>query len=208
MSVREDTNTFSVEVYATDNVKLSQLLEAAVNSHSQPRFPGVGESNMECVSSFCKKRCMDLSAKPNATYILDNTRPESNLPEGFKRGSLSISDVATVNKHWPYTIYVGEDYMRQRIENQPTASIVKEDTGEMIAWGILYDYNSVGALHVRAGYRRLGLGSALVCNLAQKSWSVWHHPFAYIEFGNSASQRMFTKLGWRRVSDAYFFFRL
>lgn len=198
MNTRAWDSYSSIEVHASSNENLVSLLDKKIDGKATLwEFAGVNERYLECISSICKaKGYSRILSETYYTFILEGKHPHVELRSEFNFGALEDSDVKIVEKHWPYTSETNEGYLRNIISHCPTSCIRRVDSNELVAWGLLYDTNAVGALHVEEGYRRLGLGSALLRNLTQKCENSVHRPYAYIDTRNSSSIKMFKKRGW------------
>ena len=69
---------------------------------------------------------------------------------------------------------------------------------ELVACLIRHRNGSLGILHVEPKHRQLGLAQVLLQSAMDTISSRNEKLFAYIVDGNKASERLFSKLGWRK----------
>jgi GNAT superfamily N-acetyltransferase len=113
---------------------------------------------------------------------------------------LDPGDAARVSKLWQPD-WPAERYVRQRIEEGPTAAIY--EGAEPVAWALTHTVTDrvgiIGMVHVLEGYRRKGLARAVVAGVARSLQRDGKRPTLHAFVDNVASLSLFPTLGFRRV---------
>jgi len=73
---------------------------------------------------------------------------------------LSPEHTDYIFEHTDYREYTDKDYIRDRLERDISASIVKD--GKSVAWGLTHDDGALGFLHVLPEYRKKGYGRDII----------------------------------------------
>lgn len=129
------------------------------------------------------------------------------LPDGYKLRPLLESDAEFVDSRWPYSskkslLMIRKQIIADNINATRTGCntcLGIEHRGKLIACIMRHTNGSIGILHVDEEHRRRRLGEVLLAN-ATKALQQKNDPvFAFILDGNTASESLFTKLGWERI---------
>jgi GNAT superfamily N-acetyltransferase len=115
--------------------------------------------------------------------------------------------------------------VRRIISTGKTHGIIKKDTGELVAWCLLYDYGGLAMLQTREvnlfhfpfpsflfydsvvslkAYRGQGIGKIIVKSFLSKlfqEFSFSAPPFGFIETDNESSLKLFQSLGFQKTMD-------
>jgi len=163
---------------------------------------------------------MDDIMPDNTNEDIDTTTSNSNasssvlLPSGYKLRQLKsqTNDAKFVDSIWPYSSKKSLGMIEKQIhaDNLNTTRYNNDDDGisacclgieykkELVACIIRHRNGSLGILHVESHHRHLGLAQALLLSAMNTVSSRNEKLFAYILDGNKASERLFSKLGWRK----------
>jgi GNAT superfamily N-acetyltransferase len=119
---------------------------------------------------------------------------------GLHLSKLGESDVALVNKEYPYSKDEDDSSIRKLVTTFPSSCVRKNGTNELVAWCLCHSYGALGALHVIAGWRRRGLGTLLLraqaAQIADLS-KARESPlpiYAFVVASNTASRGMFERM--------------
>ena len=171
-------------------------------------------------------KLMDNNSIPNNTYededlVTTTISPSSSvqLPKGYKLRQLKsqTNDAKYVDSIWPYSSKKSLGMIEKQIHadnlNTTRYSNSNDDDGtscssacclgveykkELVACIIRHRNGSLGILHVDPQHRNRGLAQALLQSAMNTLSSRNEKLFAYIVDGNKASERLFSKLGWRK----------
>lgn len=117
--------------------------------------------------------------------------------EGPPVEALQEEDALTLAEHDLYGAM--PEYCLRRIQSAPSAAMRID--GKLAAYMIVHDNGSIGMLHTLAHFRNQRLGRRVVSALVERQWARGRNVFCYIVDGNTASQKVFTRLGFRRVAE-------
>jgi ribosomal protein S18 acetylase RimI-like enzyme len=92
-----------------------------------------------------------------------------------------------------------DGYVSRRIEHAPYAAVRIGD--ELAAYMIVHDNGSIGMLHTLEKFRNRKLGRRVASALAEMQMERGRPVYCYIVNGNTASERVFTSLGFKRVAE-------
>jgi len=145
----------------------------------------------------------------SSTNILrtHTTGNDEILPDGYKLRPLLESDAEFVDSRWPYSskkslIMIRKQIIADNVNATRTGCstcLGIEHRGKLIACIMRHTNGSIGILHVDEEHRRQSLGKVLLAS-ATKALQQKNDPaFAFILDGNTASEALFTKLGWERI---------
>ena len=91
-------------------------------------------------------------------YMLD---PDIALPKPVNEiVPLTPDHTDYIFEHTDYREYTDKDYIRDRLERDISAAIMKD--GKPVAWGLTHDDGALGFLHVLPEYRGKGYGRDIV----------------------------------------------
>ena len=127
------------------------------------------------------------------------------LEAGWKVEKLGVEHVELILSCWKF----GDRTDSQRamltdlaLQDRLFGLLPPASTGPVV-WVALYSYGSMGLLHTREGWRRRGLATILmelVAEWVRREWGV--RAYVHIEEGNSASQRLFSRMGFKKGDEA------
>jgi len=139
------------------------------------------------------------------------------LPKGYKLRQLKsqTNDAQYVDSIWPYSSKksLGMIEKQMHADNVNTTRYTNDNDDdstsacclgieyedkELVACIIRHRNGSLGILHVEPQHRHLGLAQVLLKSAMISISSRDEKLFAYIVDGNKASERLFSKLGWRK----------
>ena len=126
---------------------------------------------------------------------------------GYSLRWLCERDAPLVNERWTYKSERSLPLVRSMIAGGRACVGVEDGEGVLCGWILRYLDGALGMLYVEEGHRRRGLARALLAramaDLDGDAGDAGAAPsFAYIVDGNTASERCFESLGWRRVASA------
>jgi hypothetical protein len=121
---------------------------------------------------------------------------EPPVPAGCTIRSLTPADAEKVNDLWAFKSEFSLPFVTRLIASHPSIGICKEE-GELVSWIVIYDYSAIGMMFTVESHRRKGLGECCARALLAR----WPHgklglPFCYIVQGNTASEKLYAKLGF------------
>lgn len=121
------------------------------------------------------------------------TRP---LPEGpFYTEQLCAQDIPAVCGYSHYAAYISRSYIEDRISRGFSACVRKN--GQLVAWGLTHDEDSIGNLHVLPEWRRHGYGRRIVASLMAQIREAGRIPVMNVEPSNTASLELARSLGFQ-----------
>jgi len=169
---------------------------------------------------------MDDIIIPNNTHneeddgtVSTSRRTSLQLPKGYTLRQLKAqtNDAKYVNSIWPYSSKKSLGMIEKQIHADNVNSTTRyssdddddstssnacclgiEYENKLVACIIRHRNGSLGILHVDPHHRHLGLAQALLLSAMNTISSRNEKLFAYIVDGNKASERSFSKLGWRK----------
>ena len=117
--------------------------------------------------------------------------------EGPQIGRIWDDEIGLVSKLAEYGEI--EDYISERILRAPHAAVRID--GELAAYMIVHDNDSIGMLHTVEKFRNRNLGRYVASALAEMQMARGRPVYCYIIDGNTPSQRVFGSLGFRRMAE-------
>ena len=117
--------------------------------------------------------------------------------EGPRIGRIRDDEIGLVSKLAEYGEI--EDYISERILRAPHAAVRMD--GELAAYMIVHDNDSIGMLHTVEKFRNRNLGRYVASALAEMQMARGRPVYCYIIDGNTPSQRVFGSLGFRRMAE-------
>ena len=123
---------------------------------------------------------------------------ELPLPVGFRRHVLRPEDAEVVNSGWEHGTALSLPILRECIQERPSFAVSSEK-GDLAAWALTRHDGSIGVVVVKPEFRKLGLGSWVVGNLAKHLGSC----YVYIAKENLASQKLHSKLGFINYRNSF-----
>ena len=90
-------------------------------------------------------------------------------------------------------------YCLDRIRSAPSAGI--RIGGELASFMIVHASGDIGMLRTLDAYRNRRLARGVVTAMVERQWERGREVFCYIVDGNTASERVFLSLGFRRAAD-------
>lgn len=123
------------------------------------------------------------------------------MPEGIFLAPLNESHVETMNEVWPHKSPGSEKYLAKLLElNGGIGLFSKENNNELCSWVVKNYFGGLGILQTAEKYKRNGYGTLIVKifskMLAEKQG---YDLTGFVVRTNSASQSMFTKLGFKKI---------
>eukprot|EP00986_Skeletonema_menzelii_P005986 scaffold2258_cov144-Skeletonema_menzelii.AAC.15 len=138
----------------------------------------------------------------------DNTGDDAILPDGYKLRPLLESDAEFVDSRWPYRSKKSLVMIRKQIvaDNRNSTRtgfgstcLGIEHRGRLVACIMRHTNGSIGILHVDEDHRRQRLGEMLLSSATKALQQNDVAAFAFILEGNTASESLFTKMGWEKM---------
>ncbi|BFF95889.1 uncharacterized protein DMAD_13196 [Drosophila madeirensis] len=123
-------------------------------------------------------------------------------PSGIRLDSLRIEDAETVNEIWPHRSHNSVKVVRRQIQYSENVGAYDE-TGKLVAWCLRLTIGSLGLLQVLESHKRLGLGNLMVRALSKKINDLGEPVVAPVVPQNTASRRMFEKLGFQQIDKVF-----
>jgi DTW domain-containing protein YfiP len=157
-----------------------------------------------------------LSASISRTDDNTNTGEDNEiLPDGYKLRPLVEEDAEFVDSRWPYgnskksLVMIRKQIVADNLNatksghgNGYSTCLGVEHRGKLVGCIMRHTNGSIGILHVDEDHRRLRLGEMLLSS-ATKALLLQQNnvqkPFAFILEGNTASESLFTKMGWEKI---------
>mmetsp|Transcript_17105 Transcript_17105/g.23777 ORF Transcript_17105/g.23777 Transcript_17105/m.23777 type:complete len:195 (-) Transcript_17105:258-842(-) len=137
---------------------------------------------------------------------------DAMLPDGYTLRPLTEADAKFVDSRWPFQSNKSLVMIEKQILAD-TANATKYQTSTclgidfndgsntaLVACVIRHRNGSIGILHVDPEHRRLGLAEALLKQATMALIRRRDKAFAFIVDGNTASEKLFTKLGWVKAN--------
>ena len=126
-------------------------------------------------------------------YMLD---PDVPLPEPRNEiVPLSPDHTDHIFEHTNYREFTDKDYIRDRLERDISASIVKD--GKPVAWGLTHDDGALGFLHVLPEYRKKGYGRDIVLARIAKKRELGLPVYCNIVPDNLPAIKLMESLGFK-----------
>lgn len=121
--------------------------------------------------------------------------PDVTIPKiKTKTRCLSEKDAPIVNEYWDYKHSGSIEYVKRRIRDSYSSGI--EADGKLVAWVIIHDDGSLGAIYVLPGYRRKGYAQDITVDIVQKLRKESKLPFVHIIEGNDKSFALANSMGF------------
>jgi len=122
------------------------------------------------------------------------------LDDGTVLRSLTALDAAIVDSWWEYRSAKSHSLVSRRIDiDGGVACLGIEVDGNLAACILRYDGGALGMLHVKEECRRRGYGAILLQEATSALEERGEECVAFILDGNTASEDLFSKLGWERA---------
>ncbi len=186
------------------SAKLVEFLKRFVSKLDNQALPGYFSfSGLELrwlpfIEKACSKSGMTKAwANPCWMYILpdDVVLAEPITPKGYHIRFLEDTDAEKVNDLWAFKSAYSLPLVRRLIATRPSVGICFGD--ELVSWILVYDYSAIGMMFTCPDHRRKGLGECCARALLARWPRVkLGFPFCYIVQGNTASEKLYTKLGF------------
>jgi len=126
-------------------------------------------------------------------YMLD---PNVIVPEPMNEiVSLTPDHTSYVFEHTNYREYTDMDYIRDRLEQDISAAIMKD--GKPVAWGFTHDDGALGFLHVLPEYRRKGYARDIVLARIAKKREFGLPVYCNIVPDNTPTIKLMESLGFK-----------
>ena len=122
------------------------------------------------------------------------------LDKGVILRSLETDDATLVDSWWEYQSATSHSLVSRRIDiDGGVACLGIEVDGTLVACILRYEGGALGMLHVQQDYRRRGYAQILLEEATRTLQNRGEDCVAFIVDGNTASESLFTKLGWKRA---------
>ena len=126
-------------------------------------------------------------------FVLDADVP---IPEASSATlTLDLSYAEFVHKNSDYKDYTDLAYIRDRLSNDISAAIVKDE--KPVAWGLTHDDGSLGFLHVLSEHRKRGYAHDISNSLIALKRQLGQPVFCNIVPGNIPSINLVESLGFK-----------
>jgi DTW domain-containing protein YfiP/ribosomal protein S18 acetylase RimI-like enzyme len=156
-----------------------------------------------------KERQKNILSTTNISGIEDHTNvgDDEILPNGYKLRPLLESDAEFVDSRWPYRskkslVMIRKQIIADNVNSTRTgysSCLGIEHRGKLVGCVMRHTNGSIGILHVDEDHRRRRLGEFLLSS-ATKALQQKNDPtYAFILEGNTASEALFTKMGWEKI---------
>lgn len=133
---------------------------------------------------------------------LEQPKFDQNL---FKLDSLRADEAEIVNGGWKIGTEKTLNIYRHMIEHGVTSCVRLRETGELLAWVLMFPDGGGHRGQCVPKYRRHGLAAAVVSDLGDRILAQCPgvQPFGTIDIDNDVSLAMGKKLGWRPIGQVY-----
>ncbi|XP_031557107.1 uncharacterized protein LOC116293779 [Actinia tenebrosa] len=213
-----------------DKIKLAPLLVYARNSTTKQikdKFDSIpllricyeeGYSEFQDTEYRILKILEDVSSKqgfqvqvmacPFMYSICDKAKAlSSEIPSGYRISRLEYHHADFINANWKFG---KSPHMLQRIkswiQHSFSAGVFCSQTDELVAWGLISEAGCISSLQTNESHRGKGLAKAIIAELVRQAEKEEMTPIVYIEEGNSISQNLFEKIGFKRCQDGQVLF--
>lgn len=115
---------------------------------------------------------------------------------------MSLDEAETVNDEWPNKCVGSGFLIRRLIEWNPNIAAYDENN-ELMGWCLRLQAGALGALQVRKNHMRKGIGSLLVLSMCKILANSNLDAYAMVNAENFNNQRLFLKLGFKYIDEAY-----
>lgn len=121
------------------------------------------------------------------------------IPENFQLRSLSTESASIIQKSWKHLPDFSTNSIPYMIENNINVGLFN-DKSELVAWCLVFDCGSIGALHVDEFNRRKGFGEIVTKAISKKIAEENNVDVLtdYID-GNYQSESLMKKIGFKSV---------
>ncbi|EDW03848.1 GH11461 [Drosophila grimshawi] len=123
-------------------------------------------------------------------------------PVGIELRSVDPKDAATINENWPHGSPDSLKFVKRLIDYNVSVGAYDEQ-GKLIAWCLRLPIGALGLLQVVETHKRLGLGSLMVRYLSRKISDLGDEVLAPVVTENTASRKLFEKLGFQKIDNVY-----
>jgi RimJ/RimL family protein N-acetyltransferase len=126
-----------------------------------------------------------------------------NIPKNYKIGNLSEQWLEKINSVWPHRGDESTEYLGYLMKHNVSVGIFDEN-GELAAWCLQNDTQSLAALQTDENHSRKGLAVAavqLICKKIAEENDVDIH--TNIVHTNIPSMKLFEKLGFENIQDNF-----
>lgn len=121
-------------------------------------------------------------------------------PEGTYLGTLSTKHTAQVFNVWPHRLDSNISYIEEMLANNGGCGLFDKNDDSLMAWITRNDYGALGILQTEEKHKRKGYASIVTKYFSKELALNGIDPTCYIVIKNSASEILFTKLGFSVVS--------
>jgi len=129
----------------------------------------------------------------NALYYLKGEKVDLSRIKNLIR-PIDIKDAEIINHYYTYKDETSLDRIKDDIENRPSSAIYVD--GEIAAWVLVHNDNSMGIMYTKEEYRGKGYAEEVTIDLANKMLKSGHTPFLTIVDGNNMSPGLAKKCGF------------
>lgn len=123
-------------------------------------------------------------------------------PSNITLKPLSVDNAELVDDVWPNKHIGSLFFVKRLIEMNPNIGAFDENN-ELMGWCLRLQAGPLGALQVQDKFMRRGIGSLVTMAMCKIMANNEMDTFALVGPQNTASQKMFTHLGFKHNDDAY-----
>lgn len=117
---------------------------------------------------------------------------------------MKLGELTTAHSSYVYSVWKhsseesAKDYIEWTIETQPSVAVFDSED-KVIAFMIRQYYGSMGMLYVEPNYRKQGLGTLVITELAKKLLASGENAFVHVEKMNKVSLQFHRKCGFKSI---------
>ncbi|GJQ65986.1 hypothetical protein Trydic_g4079 [Trypoxylus dichotomus] len=121
-------------------------------------------------------------------------------PEVFI-SKLDKSHVSIVNYHWPHRYKGSDRYISAFISMNTCYGVFLKNNANLVCWVLKNHLGQLGILQTLAEHKRKGYATLVIKMMSKDIAGEGHDPLGTVLVGNTASERIFEKLGFRRIDS-------
>ncbi|CAO1383639.1 unnamed protein product [Diamesa serratosioi] len=128
------------------------------------------------------------------------------IPDNTTIQNLTEHDAKTCNDMWQWRYENSEKYIRSLILLNGGYGLFDQTTNELLAFALINDHFATGLLNVVKKSRGKGYGELMARYLTVKIAEMQLHPTCYIDVHNIISQKLYNKIGYKKIGDINWIF--
>ncbi|MEG1790761.1 MAG: GNAT family N-acetyltransferase [Clostridia bacterium] len=125
------------------------------------------------------------------------------MPQNVVVAPIYKNQIKRVNDNYTYKAFGSRKILYEKICARDSSAVYFN--GQMVAWSLLHEDYSLGAMFVLPEFRRLGFATLVTENLVQKVLAKGVVPSVQIVCNNEASKNLANAIGFEKKFESYWF---